>query len=59
MSLEQRNLVLPWLAGYVCDIVGSYCPAFLLGLAANLVNFAIIGSLILGSRRGCPVSLTT
>jgi len=35
-----------WLAGYVYDTVGSYLPAFALGVGFNLVNLAIIGTLI-------------
>ena len=32
-----------WLAGYIYDQVGSYGPAFALGLAVNVANIAVIG----------------
>jgi MFS family permease len=32
-----------WLAGYLYDALGSYSPAFALGVAFNLGNIAIIG----------------
>lgn len=36
-----------WLAGYLYDMFGSYAPAFATGVAANVLNFAIIGMLVL------------
>jgi len=39
-----------WLGGAVFDVTGSYKPAFLMGVGSNIVNLAIIGSLILRTR---------
>ena len=39
-----------WLGGAVFDVTGSYKNAFLIGVGFNLVNLAIIGSLILRTR---------
>jgi MFS family permease len=39
-----------WLGGRIFDLAGGYEPAFLLGVAVNLVNLAIIGGLILRAR---------
>ena len=35
-----------WLAGYLYDWFGAYAPAFAIGVAANLLNFAVIGFLV-------------
>jgi predicted MFS family arabinose efflux permease len=35
-----------WFAGYVYDSAGSYLPAFALGVAFNLANLGIVGTLI-------------
>jgi MFS family permease len=40
-----------WLGGFVYDLVGSYTPAFLIGVAFNLGNLAVIGALIRLNRR--------
>ncbi len=40
-----------WLAGYIYDLSGSYAPAFATGVAANIVNFAIIGLLVARQSR--------
>ena len=40
-----------WLGGFVHDVLGSYTPAFLIGVAFNLGNLAVIGTLIHLSRR--------
>jgi MFS family permease len=40
-----------WLAGIFYDHFGFYAPAFAAGLAANLINFSIIGVLALRRRR--------
>lgn len=39
-----------WLGGYIFDLTGSYKMAFLIGVAFNLGNLAIIFSLILRTR---------
>ncbi len=39
-----------WLGGAVFDMTGAYCNAFLIGVAFNLANLAIIGSLIFRTR---------
>jgi MFS family permease len=41
-----------WLAGYIYDQVGAYGPAFMIGVALNLANIAIIGWLAAHRRRG-------
>ena len=40
-----------WLAGRIFDITGSYGPAFLTGVAFNMMNFILIGCLYIQSRR--------
>jgi len=40
-----------WLAGAIYDRVGFYAPAFAAGLAANLLNLAIVGFLVARQRR--------
>jgi len=48
-----------WLGGRVFDYAGSYRHAFLIGVALNLVNLAIIGALVLrdrGQRRAAAVA---
>lgn len=40
-----------WLGGVIYDQFGSYAPAFATGLAANLVNFAILATLVIVWRR--------
>jgi MFS family permease len=40
-----------WLGGFMFDLTGSYRNAFLIGVAFNLGNLAIIGSLIHRTRR--------
>jgi hypothetical protein len=39
-----------WSAGALYDHYGYYAPAFAAGIAANLLNLAIVGFLV--SRRG-------
>jgi MFS family permease len=40
-----------WIGGRIFDAAGSYQQAFLTGVAVNLVNLVVIGSLILRARR--------
>jgi MFS family permease len=40
-----------WLAGYLYDHFGSYAPAFATGVAANVLNFTIIGVLVMRQSR--------
>jgi MFS family permease len=40
-----------WLAGVLYDHFGFYAPAFAAGLAVNVLNFTIIGTLALRRRR--------
>jgi MFS family permease len=40
-----------WMGGVIYDYFGFYVPAFVTGLAFNLVNFAVILFLLLQSRR--------
>ena len=39
-----------WLAGYIYDGLGSYGPAFMIGVVLNLANIAIIASLAVRRR---------
>ena len=39
-----------WTGGYVYDAVESYAVAFAIGVAFNVGNLALIGTLILRSR---------
>ncbi|MDX2159227.1 MAG: MFS transporter [Hyphomicrobiaceae bacterium] len=39
-----------WIAGLIYDHFGSYKPAFATGLAANLINFAILAGLVIAWR---------
>ncbi len=41
-----------WLAGALYDHFGFYAPAFAAGVAANAVNLAIIGTLVLRQKSG-------
>ncbi|MFN4087465.1 MAG: MFS transporter [Alphaproteobacteria bacterium] len=40
-----------WVAGVIYDFAAHYQPAFLLGLAFNLVTIAIVASLVMRDRR--------
>jgi MFS family permease len=37
-----------WLAGFIYDQLGSYAPAFAVGVVFNIANLAVIGRLALG-----------
>ena len=39
-----------WLAGFVFDLGGAYAPAFAVGVGFNLVNIAIIATLLFRNR---------
>ena len=43
-----------WIAGALYDHFGTYAPAFAAGVAANAVNLAIVGVLVLRQRRSPP-----
>ncbi len=43
-----------WLAGAIYDYAGFYAPALATGVAFNLVNLAVIGSLVARQRRAAP-----
>ena len=39
-----------WLGGVIFDLSGGYAPAFLAGLAFNVINFALIGVIFIRQR---------
>jgi MFS family permease len=41
-----------WMAGAIYDYFGFYAPAFATGVLFNVVNFALIGTLVLRSHSG-------
>jgi len=41
-----------WLAGAIYDYFGFYTPAFATGILFNLINFALIGALVVRSHSG-------
>jgi MFS family permease len=43
-----------WMSGEIFDLTGSYRAAFLNGIAWNLLNVTIIGTLVYRSRRRVP-----
>ena len=43
-----------WMSGWIYDLTGNYQMAFLNGIAWNLLNIAIIGTLLLRSRPRAP-----
>ncbi len=45
-----------WLSGEIYDLTGSYQAAFINGIAWNLANMAIIGTILWRSRPRSPVS---
>jgi MFS family permease len=40
-----------WLAGHLYDVFGWYGPAFMVGVLSNLVNLALIGTLVMRQRK--------
>jgi len=40
-----------WMAGQIYDLTGSYGPAFLTGVAFNVMNFILVGALYVRSNR--------
>jgi hypothetical protein len=40
-----------WLAGHLYDVFGWYGPAFMVGVVSNLVNLALIGTLVMRQRK--------
>ena len=40
-----------WLAGALYDYFGFYAPAFAAGVAANMINLMIVGTLVFRQRR--------
>ncbi len=44
-----------WLGGYIFDLVGSYRAAFLVGVAFNLMNLALVGTLVRREARASPL----
>jgi len=40
-----------WLAGMLYDHYGFYAPAFATGIAFNLVNLVVVGTLVLRQHR--------
>ena len=45
-----------WSAGVIYDAFGSYYPAFATGLAANILNFAILAGLLVVAWRRKPAA---
>jgi MFS family permease len=43
-----------WLAGYIYDGLGSYAPAFMIGVVLNLANIAIVAVLAVRRREMAP-----
>ena len=43
-----------WMAGVIYDYFGFYAPAFAAGLAVNVINFTIIGTLALRKHQTAP-----
>ena len=39
-----------WMSGWIYDLTGSYAMAFLNGIAWNVLNFAVIVTLMMRSR---------
>jgi MFS family permease len=40
-----------WLAGHLFDVFGSYGPAFIVGVLANVANLMLIGTLVMRQRK--------
>jgi MFS family permease len=43
-----------WLGGQIFDLTGSYHSAFLVGIAFNLGNLAVVATLLLRQGRAVP-----
>jgi predicted MFS family arabinose efflux permease len=43
-----------WLGGQIFDLTGSYHSAFLVGVAFNLGNLAVVATLLLRQGRALP-----
>ena len=39
-----------WLAGMLYDHFGYYAPAFAAGIGANILNFLVVGTLVMRQR---------
>ena len=39
-----------WLAGFLYDTYGYYAPAFAAGIGSNILNFVVVGTLVMRSR---------
>lgn len=48
-----------WLGGYMYDLNGSYDAVFALGVASNVVNLVIVGTLIRWRRHGRLIPIET
>jgi predicted MFS family arabinose efflux permease len=46
-----------WLAGVLYDHYGYYLPAFATGIAFNLVNLVVVGTLVFRQHRDSGISV--
>lgn len=44
-----------WLSGFIYDLTGSYEMAFVNGIGFNMMNMAVIGFILLRTRRATPL----
>ena len=56
LTAQTSTVVEPRLAGYIYDELGSYAPAFMVGVVLNVANIAIIASLAV-RRTGAPAQI--